>query len=54
MKILAVGDEAFQRKCYAYFAKLRREKKDGCARNPLHGFGAVFCNRAILIHDGDL
>lgn len=26
-EILAVGDEAFQRKCYAYFAKLRREKR---------------------------
>ncbi len=26
-EVLAVGDEAFQRKCFDYFAKLKREKK---------------------------
>lgn len=53
-EILAVGDEAFQRKCYAYFAKLRREKKTVVLVT--HSMDSVqrFCNRAILIHDGDL
>lgn len=53
-EILAVGDEAFQRKCYAYFAKLRREKKTVILVT--HSMDSVqrFCNRAILIHDGDL
>lgn len=26
-EVLAVGDEAFQRKCFAYFAKLKQEKR---------------------------
>lgn len=53
-EILAVGDEAFQRKCYAYFAKLRRDKKTVVLVT--HSMDSVqrFCNRAILIHDGDL
>lgn len=53
-EILAVGDEAFQRKCYAYFAKLRREKKTVVLVT--HSMDSVqrFCNRAILIHDGEL
>lgn len=53
-EILAVGDEAFQRKCYAYFAKLRREKKTVILVT--HSMDSVqrFCNRAVLIHDGDL
>ena len=26
-EVLAVGDEAFQRKCFAYFAQLKKDKK---------------------------
>lgn len=53
-EILAVGDEAFQRKCYAYFAKLRREHKTVVLVT--HSMDSVqrFCNRAILINDGHL
>lgn len=48
-EILAVGDEAFQRKCYSYFAQLKKEKKTVILVT--HSMEAVqqFCNRAVLI-----
>ena len=48
-EILAVGDEAFQRKCYSYFAQLKKEKKTVILVT--HSMDAVqqFCNRAALI-----
>lgn len=51
-EVLAVGDEAFQKKCYAYFDKLKREKKTVILVT--HDMGAVerFCNKAVLIEDG--
>ena len=53
-EVLAVGDEAFQKKCYAYFDKLKREKKTVILVT--HDMGAVerFCNKAVLLEDGKI
>ena len=51
-EVLAVGDEALQKKCYAYFDKLKRENKTVILVT--HDMGAVerFCNKAVLIENG--
>ena len=51
-EVLAVGDEAFQKKCYAYFDKLKREKRT--VMLVTHDMSAVerFCNKAVFIEDG--
>ncbi|MDO4872064.1 MAG: polysaccharide ABC transporter ATP-binding protein [bacterium] len=48
-EVLAVGDEAFQRKCFSYFAKLKKEKKTVILVT--HSMDSVqqFCNKAVLI-----
>lgn len=53
-EVLAVGDEAFQRKCFAYFAQLKKEKKTVILVT--HSMDAVqqFCTKAMLIKDGDV
>ncbi len=53
-EILAVGDEAFQRKCHDYFEKLKHKKKTVILVT--HAMSAVerFCNRAILIDEGKI
>jgi ABC-2 type transport system ATP-binding protein len=53
-EVLAVGDEAFQRKCNAYFAELKKSKKTVILVT--HNMDAVqqFCNKAILIQDGKI
>lgn len=53
-EVLAVGDEAFQRKCFNYFQKLKREKKTVILVT--HDMGSVerFCNRAMFIDDGNI
>jgi ABC-2 type transport system ATP-binding protein len=53
-EVLAVGDEAFQRKCFAYFAKLRRDKKTVILVT--HSMDSVqqFCNKAMLIENGEI
>ena len=39
-EVLAVGDEAFQRKCDNFFAEIKkRSDQDGHSRHPLHGRG---------------
>lgn len=51
-EVLAVGDAAFQKKCYDYFEQL---KKDGRTIILVtHSMSAVerFCTRAVLIEDG--
>lgn len=58
-EVLAVGDEAFQRKCYDYFNELKQRGKTVVLVT--HDMSAVkrFCTRAvvidkgILIYDGD-
>ena len=53
-EVLAVGDEAFQRKCYSYFAQLKKEKKTVILVT--HSMDSVqrFCTRAMLVKDGNV
>lgn len=51
-EVLAVGDEAFQRKCFQYFAELKKNKKTVILVT--HDMDSVqrFCTRALLIDKG--
>lgn len=51
-EVLAVGDEAFQKKCFDYFEQLREEKRTVILVT--HDMGSVkrFCTKAILIENG--
>lgn len=51
-EVLAVGDAAFQQKCFDYFEQLKKEKKTIIFVT--HDMSAVqrFCNRAMIISDG--
>lgn len=53
-EVLAVGDAAFQQKCYDYFEELKREKKTVIFIS--HDMGAVqrFCTQAIYIDKGEV
>ncbi|HEY5442688.1 MAG TPA: ABC transporter ATP-binding protein [Candidatus Saccharimonadales bacterium] len=53
-EVLAVGDSAFQQKCFDYFLQLKQEKKTVIFVS--HDMSAVtrFCTRAIYVKDGDL
>ena len=51
-EVLAVGDEAFQRKCNDYFQERKRSGKTTILVT--HDMGAVkkYCNKAVLIENG--
>lgn len=51
-EVLAVGDAAFQRKCFDYFMKLKKDKKTVILVT--HDMSAVrqYCDRAIMIDRG--
>ncbi|MCM0722688.1 ABC transporter ATP-binding protein [Streptococcus iniae] len=51
-EVLAVGDEVFQRKCFDYFAQLKRDNKTVILVT--HSMEQVqrFCNKAMLIDKG--
>lgn len=53
-EVLAVGDEAFQRKCYSYFETLKRNKKTVVLVT--HDMAAVerFCTKGFFIEDGEI
>jgi ABC-2 type transport system ATP-binding protein len=53
-EVLAVGDEAFQRKCISYFETLKRNNKTVVLVT--HDMGSVerFCTRAMFIEDGSI
>jgi ABC-2 type transport system ATP-binding protein len=53
-EVLAVGDEAFQRKCFEYFRKLKRDNKTVVFVS--HNMSAVreYCDKAILIEKGKI
>lgn len=53
-EVLAVGDAAFQQKCFDYFEELKREKKTVVLVT--HDMGAVkrFCSKAIYIKEGKI
>lgn len=51
-EVLAVGDANFQRKCFEYFKKLKKDKKTVVFIS--HDMGAIqeYCDRVILIDNG--
>jgi ABC-2 type transport system ATP-binding protein len=53
-EVLAVGDAAFQKKCYDYFMKLKRDKKTVILVT--HDMSAVrlYCDSAIMIDQGKI
>ena len=53
-EVLAVGDADFQRKCFAYFKKLKKEKKTVVFVS--HDMSAIreYCDRAILINESKI
>ena len=53
-EVLAVGDAAFQRKCYDYFRSLKDQKKTIIFVS--HNMNAVrdYCDKAILIENGKI
>ncbi len=51
-EVLAVGDEAFQRKCFQYFAELKRNKKTVILVTHAMDYVLQFCNKAALIDKG--
>lgn len=53
-EVLAVGDEAFQRKCNEYFKE--RKKMGKTTILVTHDMGAIrnYCNKAIMIRDGEI
>jgi len=54
-EVLAVGDEAFQRKCNDYFSKIH-DDKDQTVILVTHSMEAVkqYCNKAIMLKDGKI
>lgn len=54
-EVLAVGDEAFQRKCNKYFDKIRKDKNKTVIL-VTHSMDAVrkYCNTAILVENGKI
>lgn len=51
-EVLAVGDESFQRKCFQYFAELKKRKKTVILVTHSMDHVTKFCNRAALIDKG--
>ncbi len=53
-EVLAVGDAAFQQKCFEYFEFLKQKKSTIVFVS--HDMGVVkrFCDRALLIEDGEV
>ena len=53
-EVLAVGDAAFQKKCFEYFRTLKREKRTIVFIS--HDMNAIreYCDRAALIDEGEL
>lgn len=54
-EVLAVGDEAFQRKCNDYFEHIRKDKNKTVIL-VTHGMAAVkqYCNKAMMLEDGEI
>jgi ABC-2 type transport system ATP-binding protein len=53
-EVLAVGDAAFQRKCFDYFMELKKQNKTLILVT--HDMAAIrqYCDRAIMIEKGDI
>ena len=54
-EVLAVGDEAFQRKCSDFFRDIKKDKTKTVIL-VTHSMDDVrdYCNRAMMIHDGEV
>lgn len=54
-EVLAVGDEAFQKKCNNFFAEIKKDKSKTVIL-VTHGMDAVrrYCNKALLIEKGHI
>lgn len=54
-EVLAVGDEAFQRKCNDYFSQIKQDKEQTVIL-VTHSMDAVkkYCNRALLLRDSKI
>lgn len=54
-EVLAVGDEAFQRKCEEFFEQIKKDKSKTVIL-VTHSMGSVrqYCNRAIMLRDGGI
>lgn len=53
-EVLAVGDQAFQKKCFEYFARIKNDKKTVILVTHDMGIAKKYCDRAILIEDGSI
>lgn len=53
-EVLAVGDEAFQQKCINVFETYKRQKQTVVLVTHDMGMVKKFCNRAMLISDGEI
>lgn len=53
-EVLAVGDAAFQQKCNDYFADLKNRNQTVILVTHTMSNVRKFCNRAILINDGEI
>ncbi len=53
-EVLAVGDQAFQKKCLEYFAKIKNDKKTVILVTHDMGVAKRYCDRAILIEKGKI
>ena len=51
-EVLAVGDAAFQQKCFDEFASLRAAGRTVAVRHARHGLVQRFCDRAMLLDHG--
>jgi ABC-2 type transport system ATP-binding protein len=54
-EVLAVGDEAFQRKCNDYFEQIRKDAKKTVVL-VTHDMQSIkkYCNKALLINNGEI
>lgn len=53
-EVLAVGDEAFQKKCYNYFDQLKRNKQTVVLVTHDMAIVERFCNKAVFIEKGSI
>lgn len=51
-EVLAVGDEAFQKKCFSYFEQLKAEKRTIVLVTHDMAIVEKFCSKALLISEG--
>jgi ABC-2 type transport system ATP-binding protein len=53
-EVLAVGDTIFQKKCYEYFKKLKKEKRTVVLVSHDTGVLQEYCTRGVLIDEGKI